>query len=63
MCKNLSTNVLKMIPSDRCKANQIASTLRTKDYVGCKRCEYVCPIDFLNICVYLGHEIKCSMGL
>jgi photosystem I subunit 7 len=55
--------VLEMIPSDGCKANQIASALRIEGYVGCKRCEYACPTDFLNVCVYLGLETKCSMGL
>jgi photosystem I subunit 7 len=52
-----------MIPWDGCKANQIASTLRTKDCVGCKRCEYACPIDFLSVRVYLGLETRHSMGL
>ncbi|KAL5101338.1 hypothetical protein RYX36_005665 [Vicia faba] len=32
-----STDVLEMIPWDGCKANQIASTPRTEDCVGCKR--------------------------
>ncbi|CAK9277810.1 unnamed protein product [Sphagnum jensenii] len=42
------TDVLEMIPWDGCKANQIASTPRTKDCVRSKRCEYACPIDFLR---------------
>jgi photosystem I subunit 7 len=57
------TYVLEMIPSYGCKANQIAFALRMEDYVGCKRCEYVCPTNFLNVCVYLGPETRCSMGL
>jgi photosystem I iron-sulfur protein PsaC len=43
------TDVLEMIPWDGCKANQIASTPRTKDCVRSKRCEYACPIDFLSV--------------
>ncbi|MBA0753425.1 hypothetical protein Gogos_020249 [Gossypium gossypioides] len=38
-----------MIPWDGCKAKQIASASRTKDCVGCKRCESACPTDFLSV--------------
>ena len=48
---------------DRCKAGQIASSPRTEDCVGCKRCETACPTDFLSIRVYLGDETTRSMGL
>jgi photosystem I subunit 7 len=45
-----------------CKAKQIASSPRTEDCVGCKRCETACP-DFLSVRVYLGVETTRSMGL
>ena len=32
-------DVLEMVPWDGCKAGQIASSPRTEDCVGCKRCE------------------------
>ena len=57
------TDVLEMIPSDGCKAKQIASAPRTEDCVGCKRCESACPTDFLSVRVYLGPETTWSMGL
>ncbi|MBA0871079.1 hypothetical protein Goshw_020967 [Gossypium schwendimanii] len=38
-----------MIPWDGCKAKQIAFVPRTEDCVGCKRCESVCPMDFLKL--------------
>jgi photosystem I subunit 7 len=52
-----------MIPWDGCKANQIASAPKTKYYVGCKICEYVCLMDFLSVHVYWGPETKRNMGL
>ncbi|KAI3458697.1 hypothetical protein Pfo_015360 [Paulownia fortunei] len=52
-----------MIPWDGYKAKQLASALRTKDYVGCKRSESICPMDFLSVRVYLWHKITRSMGL
>ncbi len=42
---------------------QIASSPRTEDCVGCKRCESACPTDFLSVRVYLGAETTRSMGL
>ena len=36
---------------------------RSKDCVGCKRCESACPTDFLSVRVYLGSETTRSMGL
>ncbi|KAL1149598.1 hypothetical protein V6Z11_A10G201600 [Gossypium hirsutum] len=39
----------QMIPKDGCKAKQISSAPRIEDCVGCKRCEFACPTDFLNI--------------
>ncbi|QYO67692.1 photosystem I iron-sulfur center protein PsaC [Leptolyngbya sp. 7M] len=57
------TDVLEMVPWDGCKAGQIASSPRTEDCVGCKRCETACPTDFLSIRVYLGAETTRSMGL
>ena len=59
----LLLNVLEMVPWDGCKAGQIASSPRTEDCVGCKRCETACPTDFLSIRVYLGDETSRSMGL
>ncbi|KAI3869650.1 hypothetical protein MKX03_011847 [Papaver bracteatum] len=46
-----------MIPRDGYKAKQIAYALRTKECVGCKRCESACPTYFLSVRVYLWHEI------
>lgn len=57
------TQVLEMVPWNGCKANQIASSPRTEDCVGCKRCESACPTDFLSVRVYLGSETTRSMGL
>ena len=56
-------DVLEMVPWDRCKAAQIASSPRTEDCIGCKRCETACPTDFLSVRVYLGAETSRSMGL
>ena len=36
-------DVLEMVPWDGCKAGQIASSPRTEDCVGCKRCETARP--------------------
>ncbi len=58
-----STQFLEMVPWDGCKAGQIASSPRTEDCVGCKRCESACPTDFLSVRVYLGAETSRSMGL
>lgn len=58
-----STQFLEMVPWNGCKAAQIASSPRTEDCVGCKRCESACPTDFLSIRVYLGDETNRSMGL
>jgi photosystem I subunit 7 len=52
-----------MVPWDGCKSSQIASSPRTEDCVGCKRCETACPTDFISIRVYLGAETTQSMGL
>jgi photosystem I subunit 7 len=52
-----------MVPGNGCKAGQIASSPRTEDCVGCKRCESACPTDFLSVRVYLGSETTRSMGL
>ena len=52
-----------MIHWDGCKARQIASAPRKKDYVGCKRCKSAYPTDFLSVRDYLWHEITQSMGL
>ncbi|MBA0706205.1 hypothetical protein Golax_018330 [Gossypium laxum] len=52
-----------MIPWDGCKAKQIASAPRIEDCVSCKRCESVCPTDFLSVRVYLWHETTRSMSL
>lgn len=52
-----------MVPWSGCKAGQIASSPRTEDCVGCKRCESACPTDFLSVRVYLGAETNRSMGL
>lgn len=57
------TLILEMVPWKECKAGQIASSPRTEDCVGCKRCESACPTDFLSIRVYLGSETSRSMGL
>ena len=57
------TWILEMVPWDGCKAGQIASSPRTEDCVGCKRCESACPTDFLSVRVYLGSETTRSMGL
>ena len=57
------TDVLEMVPWNGCKAGQIASSPRTEDCVGCKRCESACPTDFLSVRVYLGSETTRSMGL
>jgi photosystem I subunit 7 len=57
------TYLLEMVPWNGCKANQIASSPRTEDCVGCKRCESACPTDFLSVRVYLGSETSRSMGL
>jgi photosystem I subunit VII len=57
------TDVLEMVPWDGCKAGQIASSPRTEDCIGCKRCETACPTDFLSIRVYLGAETTRSMAL
>ena len=51
-----------MVPWDGCKAGQIASSPRTEDCIGCKRCETACPTDFLSVRVYLGAETTRSMG-
>ncbi len=56
-------NVLQMIPWDGCKAKQITSVPRTKDCVGCKRCESAYPTDFLSVRVYLGPETTRSIAL
>lgn len=56
-------NVLKMILWDGCKTKQIASALRIEDCVGCKRCESICPTNFLSVRVYLWHETTRSIGL
>lgn len=48
------TRLLEMVPWNGCKAGQIASSPRTEDCVGCKRCESACPTDFLSVRVYLG---------
>ena len=56
-------DVLEMVPSNTCKAEQIASSPRTEDCIGCKRCETACPTDFLSIRVYLGSETVSSFGL
>ncbi|EPS73492.1 hypothetical protein M569_01273 [Genlisea aurea] len=63
--RNLSlfTHFLEMVPWNGCKAGQIASSPRTEDCVGCKRCESACPTDFLSVRVYLGSETSRSMGL
>ena len=58
-----STQFLEMVPWIGCKAGQIASSPRTEDCVGCKRCESACPTDFLSVRVYLGAETSRSMGL
>lgn len=55
--------MLEMVPWKECKAGQIASSPRTEDCVGCKRCESACPTDFLSVRVYLGSETTRSMGL
>ncbi|RYR52563.1 hypothetical protein Ahy_A06g027460 [Arachis hypogaea] len=34
-----------------------------EDYVNCKRCESICPIDFLSVRVYLWHETTQNMSL
>ena len=52
-----------MIHWDGCKARQIASAPRKKDYVGCKRCKSAYPTNFLSVRDYLCHEITQSMGL
>lgn len=57
------TQLLEMVPWNGCKAGQIASSPRTEDCVGCKRCESACPTDFLSVRVYLGSETTRSMGL
>lgn len=57
------TRLLEMVPWNGCKAGQIASSPRTEDCVGCKRCESACPTDFLSVRVYLGSETTRSMGL
>jgi photosystem I subunit VII len=57
------TQLLEMIPWNGCKAGQVASSPRTEDCVGCKRCESACPTDFLSVRVYLGSETTRSMGL
>lgn len=57
------THILEMVPWNGCKAGQIASSPRTEDCVGCKRCESACPTDFLSVRVYLGSETTRSMGL
>ncbi|KAE9594034.1 putative photosystem I [Lupinus albus] len=46
-----------------CKAKKIASGPRIEDYVGCKRCKYACPTNFLSVLVYLCHETTRHMGL
>ncbi|MCE6984981.1 photosystem I iron-sulfur center protein PsaC, partial [Pseudomonas frederiksbergensis] len=51
------------VPGAGRKAAQLASSPRTEDCVGCKRCETACPTDFLSIRVYLGAETTRSMGL
>ena len=53
----------RLPPRCGCRAGQIASSPRTEDCVGCKRCETACPTDFLSIRVYLGDETSRSMGL
>lgn len=60
---NNFTQLLEMVPWNGCKAGQIASSPRTEDCVGCKRCESACPTDFLSVRVYLGSETTRSMGL
>ena len=60
---NHFTRLLEMVPWNGCKAGQIASSPRTEDCVGCKRCESACPTDFLSVRVYLGSETTRSMGL
>lgn len=61
--RKIFTQLLEMVPWNGCKAGQIASSPRTQDCVGCKRCESACPTDFLSIRVYLGSETTRSMGL
>ena len=61
--KKIFTQLLEMVPWNGCKAGQIASSPRTEDCVGCKRCESACPTDFLSVRVYLGSETSRSMGL
>ena len=57
-------NVLEMISWSGCKAKQITSVPRTDDFVGCKRSESSCPIDFLSVRVYLWIETAYkSMGI
>ena len=60
---SIFTRLLEMVPWNGCKAGQIASSPRTEDCVGCKRCESACPTDFLSVRVYLGSETTRSMGL
>jgi photosystem I subunit 7 len=57
------TDVLEMVPSNTCKAQQVVAVPRIEDCVGCKRCESACPTDFISIRVYLGGETLRSMGL
>lgn len=61
--RKIFTRLLEMVPWNGCKAGQIASSPRTEECVGCKRCESACPTDFLSVRVYLGTETTRSMGL
>ena len=63
VCALALSTFSRWFPWDGCKAGQIASSPRTEDCVGCKRCETACPTDFLSIRVYLGDETTRSMGL
>lgn len=42
---------------------QVVFASRTKNYVGCKRCESICPTSFLSVWVYLWHETTRIIGL